>query len=160
MNTKILSEAPMIEMPYNPYKFWLFVDRPSDDECWRWTGRTQTNPTGLEYGYFGRCYRAHRVAWVLANGRAIPNGMIVRHTCDNPICVNPHHLLLGTHRDNIHDMNSRKRGARSKKTECLRGHSLSGDNLYVTALGKRHCKACQSERNRAWHIENRRKIEN
>jgi hypothetical protein len=51
----------------------------------------------------GRSSRAHRVAWYLLRGE-IPTGQHVMHTCDNPRCVNPDHLQLGTHAANMHDM--------------------------------------------------------
>ena len=53
--------------------------------------------------------RAHRVAWEAHNAEPIPEGMIVRHTCDNPACINPEHLVLGTPKDNTHDMLERGR---------------------------------------------------
>lgn len=52
---------------------------------------------------------AHRVAWQLANGE-IPDGLCVLHKCDNPKCCNPSHLFLGTHADNAHDRDNKKRG--------------------------------------------------
>jgi hypothetical protein len=51
----------------------------------------------------GSVWKAHRVAWTLANG-PIPAGMHVLHTCDNPPCCNPGHLWLGTQADNMADM--------------------------------------------------------
>ena len=54
--------------------------------------------------------RAHRVAWEMHNAEPIPEGMLVLHSCDNPGCVNPNHLRVGTHRENMNDMTSRNRG--------------------------------------------------
>lgn len=57
--------------------------------------------------------RTHRAAWMVSNNSPIPTGMVVRHTCDNPACINPRHLILGTDVDNVRDMDSRgRRGAR------------------------------------------------
>ena len=53
--------------------------------------------------------RVHRLAWELANGQPVPPGLVVRHTCDNPPCINPHHLLTGTASDNMRDMIDRHR---------------------------------------------------
>ena len=80
------------------------------DGCHLWVGKTI--PSG--YGRFG-CRGAHRVAWELANGRPIPNGLWVLHKCDNPPCVNPKHLYVGTPADNSRDMVRRNR-AKTKLT--------------------------------------------
>ncbi len=67
--------------------------------CVEWPGRRDENG----YGWASRNRRAHRVAWEEANGQQIPLGMIVMHVCDNPPCVNPAHLKLGTVADNNRD---------------------------------------------------------
>ena len=56
-----------------------------------------------------KTYQVHRLAWELANGEEIPDGMLVRHTCDNPPCSEPTHLLLGTDADNVADKMARGR---------------------------------------------------
>lgn len=73
-------------------------NRPSG-ACWIWTGPTNNHG----YGRFGGSRYAHRVSYQLAHG-PIPPGMVVLHRCDNPPCVNPDHLSLGTQRDNVRDM--------------------------------------------------------
>lgn len=89
-------------------RFWAKVDRRDPGECWRWTGAT----SGNGYGYIrvqGRPVKATRVAMQL-DGR--DPGTVARHTCDNPICCNPAHLISGTQADNIRDMIDRGRSAR------------------------------------------------
>lgn len=80
-------------------------DRP--DGCWLWHGAIG----GEGYGHIrdrGRQLKAHRVAYELHVGQ-IPDGMLVRHRCDNPPCVNPEHLVLGAAVDNNRDTRERKR---------------------------------------------------
>lgn len=75
--------------------------------CRPWSGR----PDSCGYGRMmigGKAGRAHRAVWEACFG-AIPTGMCVRHTCDNPACCNPFHMLLGTHSDNMRDMSVRGR---------------------------------------------------
>lgn len=79
--------------------------------CIEWTGWLERNGYG-KTKFEGRSEWAHRVAWIKANGQPIPKGMVVRHKCDNPPCVNPDHLELGTQRDNMADALERNRTAR------------------------------------------------
>lgn len=78
--------------------------------CVLWTGVTSR---GLPYGRFwyrGQYHQAHRVAWLLFRG-PIPDGHLVLHRCDQPRCVNPEHLFMGTARDNTQDMIAKGRDA-------------------------------------------------
>lgn len=90
-------------------RFWANVDRDGPNECWLWMGACR--PTG--YGLFRWNQRhdgAHRASWEMANSRPVPNGLYVLHHCDNPRCVNPEHLFIGSHTDNMRDMLAKGRG--------------------------------------------------
>lgn len=80
--------------------------------CWLWTGGTRANSKGVLYPRHWtddkKSMGAHRFSFELVHG-AIPKGMYVCHKCDTPLCVNPHHLFLGTHNDNMRDMVMKKR---------------------------------------------------
>lgn len=85
-------------------RFWRKVDRSGD--CWLWLGGKYSDGYGqMSFRLDGRAVGigTHRVSYVLHNG-PIPPGMCVMHKCDTPGCVNPAHLSLGTHAENMHDM--------------------------------------------------------
>src|SRR3990167_4175742 len=77
------------------------------DACWEWLGYRYPNNYG-GFNYRGTCEWAHRVAWELTHG-PIPKSMCVLHHCDNPPCVRPDHLFLGTKGDNLRDMTRKGR---------------------------------------------------
>lgn len=95
-------------------RFWAKVDKKSQDECWGW--KAYKNKYG--YGQIrinNKKYSAHRISWFIHNGE-IPehnsfHGMCALHKCDNPSCVNPTHLFLGTHQENMRDRDAKWRGA-------------------------------------------------
>lgn len=94
-------------------RFWPKVDRSSLLGCWEWLSYRNTHGYGqLSDGI--HVVLAHRVSWVLHNG-PIPEGMVCRHDCDNRGCVNPAHLRIGTHADNIADKVSRNRQAKGEQ---------------------------------------------
>lgn len=95
-------------------RFWEKVDKRGPDECWSWTGSRNGAGYGKLGGEEGSQY-AHRVSYELANG-VVPDGLYVCHHCDNPPCVNPDHLFLGTSQDNADDMVSKGRGARGERS--------------------------------------------
>jgi hypothetical protein len=103
----------------------LWVLEPSG--CWRWTAKVQV------YGMMtvdGKSVNAHRISWELYRG-PIPVGLRVLHRCDNPICVNPDHLFLGTNADNMIDMILKGRGKKAK---------LTPDDVRAIRADSRGCK--------------------
>jgi len=80
--------------------------------CWYWTAGKFADGYGA-FGLDNKTQRAHRVSWIIYNGR-IPKGLCVLHRCDNPSCVNPKHLWLGTNSDNMHDRDRKKRNGNTR----------------------------------------------
>ena len=91
-------------------RFWKKVKVGSEDECWPWTAGT----TSAGYGWFRPSGRdvpgvnSHVFSYFLENG-PVPPGKLVRHSCDNPPCCNPKHLIAGTPQQNMDDMKERNR---------------------------------------------------
>ena len=82
-------------------RFWAKVDKKSEEECWLWTASLRDG----QYGSIkvdGKTEFAHRASWFLHHG-TWPDGLLL-HKCDTPLCVNPHHLSVGSHQDNVDDM--------------------------------------------------------
>lgn len=87
----------------------------SDDvaSCWEWSGcRFSTGYGCMSVG--NKLLGAHRIVWEMHNGIKIPEGLLVRHSCDNRACCNPYHLSIGTVQDNSDDMVSRNRQAQGE----------------------------------------------
>jgi hypothetical protein len=125
-------------------RFWSLVDRSG--ECWLWVGSKGTGGYGHFFPSEGKLARAHRFAWELTHG-PVPDGLCVLHDCpggDNPACVRPEHLYLGTQQVNVDDMIAKGRqatGARLPHTKLtdvqvreIRTRHAAGEK--VTALAK------------------------
>lgn len=108
-------------------RFWQRVDKGGPDECWNWTGVVNNRGGygviggslyGVRHVPIGANMLAHRASWVMHNGpfpgdRSGWHGWVVLHTCDNPLCVNPAHLVLGSQKENVKDMDRKGRSNRS-----------------------------------------------
>lgn len=129
--------------------FWARASRT--DGCWIWLWLVDRKGYG-RVRYQGRQTKAHRLAYELAVG-PIPDGAFVLHSCDNPSCVNPCHLSLGDHAENMRHRAERRRHASSRATHCPQGHSYSAENTYSYPQGRR-CKTCAREqaKRRYWDL--------
>ena len=123
-------------------RFWSKVDKTSNPNgCWEWVGGLFSSGYG-KFKVFGKSVRAHRFSYELTKG-IIPKGMLVCHHCDNPKCINPQHLFLGTNSDNTLDMHQKGR-AKDQYGEKNKTAKLSIDSVRIiresnktqTELGK------------------------
>lgn len=93
-------------------RFWSKVDKTG--HCWEWTSSKHNKGYG-QLSVNGSTKTAHRMSWMIHNNSDIPSDMCVCHSCDNPSCVNPDHLFLGSHADNVNDKVSKNRHAVGEK---------------------------------------------
>lgn len=147
-------------------RFWERV--AISDGCWEWTGlrdRAGYGRIGALVSQKWRSLGTHRLSFVLHNGD-IPPGICVCHRCDNPGCVRPDHLFLGTVADNMRDMKTKGRAAnplataRRNQTHCKHGHEYTAENTQLirgrNGRVERRCKACYRARARAYYHRNMR----
>jgi len=121
-------------------RFMDKVEMIPDCGCWIWmgsldaSGRKSTRRYGTMF-YNGKREQAHRVSWEIYNGQ-IPKHMLVLHRCDTPSCVNPNHLFIGTHLDNMKDCINKNR--RVNHIGTLNGHAkLSADDIMKIKMDNR-----------------------
>lgn len=128
--------------------------------CWEWQGFIQPHGYGT-FWWNGRSRAAHRASWEIYHG-SIPEGMLVLHRCDNPPCVNPDHLFLGTNKDNSEDMVAKGRSTHGSKQWCskldeetvasLRSRFLAGESAASLAreLGLHRSTVARAVTARRW----------
>ena len=157
-------------------RFWKNVKKHGSRTCWLWIGTTMSKKSG-SYGqiyYNGAMRLAHRISWLIHFNR-IPDDMCVLHKCDNPICVNPLHLFLGTLYDNNRDMaiKGRAKGTKMGETnpnsklcwsqvERIRNYALQG--YTHRQIGQRfnisHAQVGRIVRGEYWSVPARKAVEN
>jgi hypothetical protein len=134
-------------------RFWSKVRKT--EGCWEWTAGTYRKGYGKFSVARSTNAQAHRVSWQMGSG-PIPDGLFVCHHCDNPSCVRPDHLFLGTNRDNVRDCVQKGRlnwrpwqsasaAAKRNRTHCRKGHAYNEENIYRQVDGSRECKTCHRE---------------
>lgn len=99
--SEIVIKSPTMWENINVHLFHTYVIRRGPNECWPWAGGHIPGGYGA-FAVAGKSIGAHRVS-VVVHGKGDPTGKTVRHSCDNPGCVNPAHLTIGTQKDNMRD---------------------------------------------------------
>lgn len=117
--------------------------------CWDWTGSISTNGYGFLWDGKNNV-RAHRFAYEYFTNFLIPINMEIDHLCRNHQCVNPDHLEVVSHRENVlRGINPTLLGNRRRSiTHCLRGHLYVEESTYIDSGGYRACKICKRASNR------------
>lgn len=124
-------------------RFWAFVEKRGDDDCWAWTGGT----TADGYGRFWDGQQetgAHRYSYLIHKQDYDPS-LLACHTCDNPTCVNPAHLFMATNAENTRDKMKKGRHRLTFPIRCRRGHFYDRENTYYyveNGRSQKRCKAC------------------
>ncbi len=119
-------------------RFYSKIKFSGETQCWLWKGTKFSSGYGA-FKIKGKTWRAHKFSYILFNGK-IPEKLILHHKCKNKLCMNPKHMELVTPKKHTrvstdHNYN---------KIHCIRGHLLSGHNLYIQpSSGKRQCRICQ-----------------
>ena len=147
--------------------FYAKIQRVPCGGCWLWIAATDPDGYGFHHSELST-KRAHRYSFWLHNGY-LTEGLMVRHLCHNPCCVNPDHLEEGTAKDNRRDAIQAGRASlgdehyNSKKTHCPQGHEYTEDNVYLiqtraNARKSRTCKICTKVRSAEYKRKKRSEV--
>lgn len=128
-----------------PKRFWAKVRKTNS--CWIWTGASYSAGYGIigTTGLNGGRMVTHRLSWLIHYGE-IPKGMMVLHKCDNPPCVNPEHLFLGTIQDNVDDM------IKKGRHRFLGNAKISPEEVRVIRAEYADGKATMAELAKRYHL--------
>ncbi len=130
-------------------RFWEKVQK--GDGCWEWTGAKTRGYGVINMGRGKGLKGAHRLSYEINVG---PVGALwVLHRCDNPPCVRPDHLFLGTTADNTQDMMSKGRGWAQTRVACHNGHPYNEENTWIDGDGRKRCRVCRRPRRRVQRTE-------
>lgn len=136
----------LVLSPADFVRFWSNVRTGDIDSCWEWTAGKSSDGYGC-FSLKGKPIPASRIAYFLAYG-CDPEGFFVRHTCDNPPCCNPRHLLTGTPADNSMDRNIR--GRTTKGRDVHTAQLTEADVLRIRATPRAEWRALAAELGRPY----------
>ena len=147
--------------PQNPIGRFLekveFPLKNNPTRCWVWVGSCGGYTDRNNYGRFWykeHNVSAHRFSYQFISKKQIPDGYEIDHLCKNTRCVNPEHLQPLPHSENSNHSDN-PMALNSRKTHCINGHELSGENLYIKKNGNRLCYACNKIRTKKYREENK-----
>lgn len=95
--------------------FWAKVNKTAPNGCWEWTASRKEKGYG-QFLWRGKMHRAHRLAWALSGNELPQRPLELAHICDNRICVNPDHLIVATHAENMADCKAKRRNIYGEKS--------------------------------------------
>ncbi len=127
-----------------PPRFAKKLKVNQESGCWDWQAGVDGGGYGMYQERSRKSTRAHRYSFSFLVS-PIPDSMVLDHLCRNRSCVNPDHLEVVTIKENV----MRGEGAcaeNARKTHCVNGHSLSGENIYKNQGNRRVCKVCARDR--------------
>ena len=140
-------------------RFFRQVEIDPGAGCWNWIGPLNNMGYG-KFSFANTSLQAHRFSYEMVNGE-LGRGKVVRHTCDNPKCVNPDHLVMGTHSENTQDMYARQRAPNAKlNPDLVRSirRLRNETDMLVKEIAEIHCvtpravEAVLSGQNWAWVV--------
>lgn len=138
---------------------WTVVQRDTpyaEGPCWEWNGAINDSGYGLLTlsQQNQKHARVHRLVYETANSVSL-KGQVILHKCDNPPCVNPNHLKVGTQADNINDMVRKRRHWCHDRTHCKNGHDLTVEGAIRKTKRENLCVRCDRDRKKRWEAKAR-----